>query len=189
LLTLLDDLIPQYDAASRHSIQVAANPSIVYQLARHADPGRLPLVRLLMGFRVLPGWLSAAACGSRRAGNPATEYSVGAARFTLIAESPGEEFVLGIMGRFWTPTGGVVATNAERFRELPPAGLAQAFWNFRVSRDSRGTELSTETRIRCSDEITRRQFGRYWRIIRPGSSLIRNSILRHIRHAAERAAG
>ena len=100
---------------------------------------------------------------------------MGAAAFTVIAESPGEEFVLGIMGRFWTPTGGVVAATAERFRELPPSGLAQAVWNFRVRSRGVGTELSTETRVRCGDEVTRRQFGRYWRIIRLGSGLIRTA--------------
>jgi hypothetical protein len=101
---------------------------------------------------------------------------------------PGEEFVLGIMGRFWTPTGGVVTASADRFRQLPPAGLVQAFWNFRVEASGSGTELSTETRVRCADAATRRQFMRYWRFIRLGSALIRGSMLRHIRATAERRA-
>jgi hypothetical protein len=114
--------------------------------------------------------------------------SVGAAAFTLIAETPGEEFVLGIMGRFWTPTGGVVGASADRFRHLPPAGLAQAVWNFRVEPRAGGTELTTETRVRCADAATRRQFMRYWRVIRLGSGLIRGSVLQHIRSTAERRA-
>jgi sirohydrochlorin ferrochelatase len=84
--------------------------------------------------------------------------------------------------------GGLVTASAERFRELPPAGLAQAVWNFRVEPRGTGTELSTETRVRCADAVTRRQFARYWRVIRLGSGLIRGSMLRQIRTEAERAA-
>lgn len=187
--TLLDDLVPRYDASSRHTIWIAASPALVYEAARHIDLGRPWLVRLLMGIRLMPAWLATVVRGPRRARNTGTgERSVGAAPFTVIAETPGEEFVLGIMGRFWTPTGGVVATTPERFRDLPPAGLAQALWNFRVRAWGMGTELSTETRVRCGDEVTRRQFRRYWRIIRLGSGLIRNSMLRRIRQTAERRA-
>jgi CubicO group peptidase (beta-lactamase class C family) len=140
-----------------------------------------------MGIRILPAWLVRMVRGPRRLKDSvAGDCFVGPAPFTLVAETPGEEFVLGIMGCFWTPSGGVVNATAERFRELPPAGLAQAFWNFRIRPDGSGTELSTETRVRCGDEATRRQFRKYWRIVRPGSSLIRNSMLRHIRATAER---
>jgi hypothetical protein len=139
-----------------------------------------------MGVRVIPAWLARMLRRPHRTKNPVTgDCSVGPTPFTLVAESPGEEFVLGLMGRFWTPTGGVVAATAERFREPPPAGLAQAFWNFHVTTRGTGTELSTETRVRCGDDASRRQFGRYWWIVRVGSSVIRNSMLRHIRQTAE----
>jgi hypothetical protein len=139
-----------------------------------------------MGLRVTPAWL-AAMLRLRRPERPTRgKHSVDAVRFTLIAEVPGEEFVLGIMGRFWTPSGGVVAASAEQFRQPPPVGLAQAAWNFRVRPSGSGTQLSTETRVRCGDEVTRRQFKRYWRMIRIGSGWIRRSMLRQIRSAAER---
>ena len=187
--TLLDDIVPICDVASRHRIWVAASPSQVYAAARQTDLGRPWPVRVLMGLRALPAWLGTVRRGSRPAVEAASErHQVGAAAFTLIAEAPGEEFVLGIMGRFWTPTGGLVTATAERFRDPPPAGLAQAVWNFRVEPQGMGTELSTETRVRCSDAATRRHFARYWRVIRLGSGLIRGSMLRHIRTEAERRA-
>jgi hypothetical protein len=176
--TLLDDIIPAYDIASRHRVWVAASPAHVYQVARQVDLGQPWLVRALMGLRLIPASLAAGLRAPRRT-----------ATFTLIAESPGEEFVLGIMGRFWTPTGGVVPASADSFRRPPPAGLAQGIWNFRVRPWGGGTELSTETRVRCGDAAARRQFGRYWRIIRLGSGLIRRSILRHIRLTAEGRSG
>jgi hypothetical protein len=186
---LLDDIVPTYDAASRHAIWVAAPPARVYEVARNADLGRPWPVRLLMGMRALPAWLATVLRGSRSTpGHSEAPRRVGAASFTLIAEAPGEEFVLGIMGRFWTPTGGLVPATADTFRLPPPAGLAQGIWNFRVSPSASGTELSTETRVRCGDEATRRHFERYWRVIRGGSSLIRGSMLRHIRSTAQQPA-
>jgi hypothetical protein len=187
--TLLDEVIPTYDVASKHTIWVAADPGRVYEAARHADLRRPWLIRLLMGLRAGPAWLAATVRG--RAGRAASTDglpTVRAVAFTMMAEVPGEEFVLGIMGRFWTPTGGLVRASAAQLRAPPPAGLAQGFWNFRVEPCGAGTTLSTETRVRCGDSTTRRRFGRYWRIIRLGSALIRGSLLRDIRRQAERRA-
>ncbi len=187
--TLLDDFAPTYDVLSRHSVLVAASPARVYQAARHADLGRPWLVRVLMGLRTAPSGLARAIRRPRGpAGPQGGRWSVGGSIFTLIAEVPGEEFVLGIMGRFWTPTGGLVAANAEAFRHPPPPGLAQALWSFRVESRGAGTQLSTETRVRCGDAASRRRFLRYWGLIRLGSGLIRGSMLAHIRSLAERDA-
>lgn len=187
--SLLDTLIPEYDAVSSHAIRIAASPSHVYAAARHANLGNVPLVRLLMALRSIP----ARFVPRRRSAGPASappgaDCSIGTADFTLIAEAPGDEFVFGIMGRFWTPAGGVVATTAADFHRPPPAGLAQGFWNFRVTACATDSELSTETRVRCGDPVTRRRFLRYWRVIRLGSGAIRTSALRHIRRSAERNA-
>lgn len=184
---LLDDVAPTYDVVSRHTIWVAAEPAVVYETARHPKMGRPRVVRVLMGLRLAPAGLVSAFRGRRGTAPPRdTGRSDRPAGFTLIAEAPGEEFVLGIMGRFWTLTGGIVPASTDQFQHPPPAGLAQGFWNFRVERRGSGTELSTETRVRCGDPATRRQFGRYWRIVRLGSGLIRGSILRQIRRRAER---
>jgi hypothetical protein len=180
--------MPAWDASSRHTIRIAAPPARVYAAARHADFGRPWPVRLLMGLRAVPALFIALVRGRARTWNDrAARRPLGALRFTVVAERPGEELVLGLMGRFWTPTGGVVATTPEQFHAPPPAGLAQALWNFRLTPSGAGSELSTETRVRCGDPATRRRFLRYWRVVRFGSGLIRGSILRSIRAAAEGA--
>jgi hypothetical protein len=170
--TLLDDVLPDPDVLSRHAIRIAASPAHVYAVARSFDIERPVVVRALMGIRTLGRHRV-----HRRAG------------FTLIAERPGEELVLGLMGRFWTLMPVVVPAPAERFFAPPPAGLAQAVWSFRVTPNGSGTELSTETRVRCGDPEARRRFLRYWRFIRLGSGWIRGSMLRGIRQVAERTAG
>ena len=55
----------------------------------------------------------------------------------------------------------------------------------RVASAVAGTRLSTETRVRCSEDASRRRFRLYWAVIAPFSGLIRREVLRTIRHEAE----
>ena len=89
-MTLLDDLVPTYDVASRHTIRVAASPAHVYQAARHTDLGGLWLVRVLMGLRMVPAWTAIALRRRRPAKKqPAGEQrSVGAAETRVRCADP-----------------------------------------------------------------------------------------------------
>ena len=58
--------------------------------------------------------------------------------------------------------------------------------NFRLVPDGRGgSVLSTETRVFAPDAGTRRELATYWRVIHPGSALIRRGWLDAIRQRAE----
>src|SRR5437660_8454754 len=62
--------------------------------------------------------------------------------FTLLEERPGEELVLGTVGRFWRARGELCATSPVRFRAPAPSGTAKAAWNFEVGiRADGGTDL------------------------------------------------
>ena len=58
--------------------------------------------------------------------------------------------------------------------------------NFHVREVDGGTLLTTETRIRGTDDSATRTFRRYWRVVMPGSAAIRRAWLRAIRKRAER---
>ncbi len=120
--------MPTCDVAARHSIRIAADPVRVYQAARQADLGHSWIVRALMGLRTGPARIGALLANRHGNVEPACDRRVGAAGFTLIAEEPGKEFVLGIMGRFWTLSGGIISTEAHDFQRPPPDGVAQAAW-------------------------------------------------------------
>lgn len=60
--------------------------------------------------------------------------------------------------------------------------------NFSVRSADGHTELTTETRVLTTDPVARRQFGRYWRVIRPGSAMIRRSWLGAAKRRAETGA-
>ena len=69
-------------------------------------------------------------------------------------------------------------------------GFALAAMNFVISPARDGVcEVTTETRVFATDARTRRAFGAYWRVIYPGSSLIRYMWLRAIKSRAEAGQG
>lgn len=109
-------------------------------------------------------------------------------RFILLGERPNEELLLGLVGRFWTPTGNLRRLDAESFLSFNEKGYAKAAWNFSLSglaEDS--VSLATETRVYCTDEASRRRFQLYWLFVRRFSALIRREILRTVKHNAERS--
>jgi hypothetical protein len=184
--TLLDQLVPNWDVRSHRTLWIAAEPHHVFLTARHIDLGASWPVRALMAVRAAPAAVAMLFRRHQQTAQPRDRLqSIGGASFTLLAEIPGREFVLGLMGRFWTATGGLVAADAEQFRQPAPPGQAQAFWSFHVVPCHGGTQLYTETRVRCGDDVSRRHFTRYWTVVGLGSDIVRWSILRQIRGLAE----
>jgi hypothetical protein len=148
-----------------------------------------------MGIRTLPALLTRPritwARMRRRSGAPALPLRALLHRdFVLLAERPPFEIALGLTGRFWLPGGELRPTHAATFRDPILPGHARAVWTFHLEPLAGGrTRLVTETRVRCADPATRRSFLRYWRLIAPGSGLIRRAILSMIRRRAEAAVG
>ena len=93
--------------------------------------------------------------------------------------------MIGLIGKFWTPSGSLRSFQAEDFATLNPGDCAKAVFNFRTEPlDSSLTRLSTETRIWCPDETVLRRFLRYWTLIRPFSGLIRKEMLKQVQATA-----
>lgn len=192
-MLLLDTWMPDPDVAVAYSIEVAASPPVVYDALLSTDFHRHPLVALLMGLRMLPAAIAApgatwARIRAARAPSALPLRALLNRDFVLLQEVPGEELVLGLTGRFWAPSGGLAPTDPASFRDSPPPGMARGAWSFRLEPIKHGaTRLLTETRVRCSDPRTLKQFQRYWRLVAPGSGLLRWAILRQVRARAERA--
>lgn len=180
--SLLDDLLPRFDVRSIHATRVAAPAALVYETARSRPLPASPIVTSLMWLRTLPSRFR----GRRpdRKSSPTTDAPDG---FTLLAERDGREFVLGVVGQFWTVVPKMIAVEAGAFPGFHDERYAKAAWSFAVSTDERGTILSTETRVQCPTKDARVRFLRYWRLIGPFSGLIRCELLRAIRRNAERA--
>lgn len=177
--TLLDEILPVFDVRSRHEILVAAPAAAV---ARAVEDYRLDVVgpapvRLLFrlrGLRVPSGRLRDSMMG---------------AGFSILAETPNEEIVAGVAGRFWAPremANMFTLGSAAEFIDFDRPGTAKAAVSIRVEpRGKALTRLSTETRVSCADPRAKRRFIAYWTLIRLPSGWIRRAVLGGIKRKAE----
>jgi hypothetical protein len=175
---LIDDFLPDYDVRERHRAKVRAPIDKVYAEVRRLDISRAKLSMFLFRLRGIPAPVSAR---SRFSLNDLLKM-----RFILLGERPNEELLLGLVGRFWTPSGGLLRLDAEGFRGFKEPGYAKAVWNFTLAKRPDGAvRLGTETRVYCLDETSRRRFRLYWLFVGAFSGLIRREVLLTVKRNAE----
>lgn len=180
---LIDRFLPEYDEVEHHEAAVNASADRTYQAVKEIDLARSPVVLALLAARGLPHLFTGAVKPKRRL----TLDDVLESGFVVLAEEPGSELVLGIVGKFWRPSSGVHRIEASDFTGFDEPGYSKAVWNFVVSdRAGGGSTVTTETRVASTDAEARRNFGWYWRLIRPFSALIRRIVLGQIKRDAER---
>jgi len=183
--THLDEFTPLYQFEEFHSITVAAPKEKVYDAIRGVTAGEIPLYRTLT-------WM-------RRFGRPGKESILNppgdqplldvATRsgFLLLAAEPNREIVVGtavLAPADWQPMRRVIPAD---FKALDEPGFALATMNFRIEEESKNScVVTTETRVYTTDATSQKKFARYWRMIYPGSALIRRMWLRAIKTRAEK---
>jgi hypothetical protein len=188
--TILDDFVPAYQFAEFHTVRIKAPRERVFAAIRDVTANEIALFRTLT-------WI-------RRFGRRGPESILNAPEqvpllevatrtsFLLLAEEKDREIVLGTLVAAppgWRPNKDKEPT-PEDFKALHAPGFALAAMNFRVENTANGeTLLMTETRTFATDASARRKFAAYWRVIYPGSALIRIMWLRAIRHRAEKMPG
>lgn len=169
---LIDEFLPEYDFVETHSIAIDASAEQVYAAANEVDFSESFIVRWLLRLRGLSG-------------ESVTIGSLKNSYFKILGETANRELLIGLAGKFWTPWGDMQRVDATNFREFEKPGYAKAVWNFSLDGSSNKTDLTTETRIRCLDKGSLRNFGFYWTFIQPFSGLIRMEMLKTIKRQAE----
>lgn len=182
---LLDKFLPTYHFNEVHGITTTASPERVFQAIMEVTPAEIALLRPMFTVRSLPALLK----GKRRRTfgdvEPMLQQAIGGG-FVLLAAVPEREMVLGTIGQFWRASGGMLkVANGEEFLASDKADYAKAVMNFYVYTRGGITKVRTETRISISDPTTRRKFAAYWRVISPGSAILRIMWLRAIKKRAE----
>jgi len=178
---LADELLPVYDAIMRHTVSVPAPAPAVWAALHSADFAGAWYVRALLNLR-----------GLRR---PAQRDRLTLDRlvrgvFIPLGEREGREIALGLVRRFWTPSGGRVTVTPEEFKRFATPGHARAVWSFVIEPvGPEATRLATETRVACVDAASRRRFRLYWVVVRPFSGLIRSAMLAAVAREAMRRTG
>ena len=179
-LSLLDEVMPRYDVHELHSLWMPASPPDAYRAVMEVTARDVRLFGPLMRLRTF---------GRSRhvfdADGPLLEEMVKIG-FMPLGDRPGEEIVVGAIGRFWSPFENRPPV-VDDFGEFDEPGYAKASLNFAVRPERDGSRITTETRIVGTDAAASRNFRRYWLLIRLGSGALRRSWLKAIRRRLERA--
>jgi hypothetical protein len=186
-LSRLDSIVPAYQFVEHHEIRVQASPARVHEVVWTVTAGEIGLFQALTWIRSprLPwGCTEQESILNVPAKKSILEVATSSG-FMLLADEPGREVVVGMLVIVPSRSRTVIETPQD-FADLEEPGFAKAVMNFRMEDEGGGwTRLTTETRIYATDDSARRRFAAYWRLIYPGSALIRRTWLRAIRDRAE----
>jgi hypothetical protein len=187
---LINQLLPRYDFRDARQVVILATPEAVYEAVMQRDFLRLPLIRAFFAVREFPvrAW-------RRLTGGPvpasvphatlADLTKVGA--FTILAEHPGQELMLGAVGRPWRPDYEPTYVSASAFAGFQEPGFAKMAWSWIVKPLGSGQSLLvTEWRTQLTDDEARALFRRYWTVVSKGVRLLARVGLARIKADCER---
>lgn len=181
--TRLDEFAPIYQFSETHAVGVNAPPGRVFEAIRTVTAGEILSFRALTWVRHLG---RSGPEGILQAPEQLPLLDVATrGSFLLLAQESDRELVIGTI--VLAPPGTrITSRDAEAFKALAQPGFAKATMNFLIEpMGSGGSLLTTETRVFATDTSSRRRFAAYWRVIYPGSALIRRMWLRAIKLRAE----
>jgi len=161
----IDRLMPVWEFDERHEVDVAATPAQIFEAIRAVRSDDIRLFNTLTTIR------RGGRGGRENILNPShnapiLDVALRSGFFVMADDSPSEI---------------VIGTTVIR----PHRAIAAM--NFLVVPHGSTSRLITETRVHATDAAARRRFAVYWRIIHPGSDLIRRGWLEAIKRRAESA--
>jgi hypothetical protein len=181
--TRLDEFVPVYQFSESHRVVVSASCDRAYAAMLAVTPREIALFQVLTYLRRF-GRSGHRSIINAPDDKPLLETAIQTG-FRKLAEDPGREFVFGvIMSRPSLVRSS--SPEASKASQRPRSGTIAM--NFRLEPAGTGCTVATETRVYASDATDRRVFAVYWRLIYPGSALIRRMWLRAIRLRAEQGA-
>jgi hypothetical protein len=174
--TRLDEFAPVFQFSEFHAVDIAASKERVDAAIREVRPEEIRFFKTLTSIRGIGNMANE--------GRPILESFVSGA-FVLLADEPDREIVFGRAG---DPSRRRALAAAGEFKALHAAPLVKIAMNFRIQElDATHCRLTTETRVYAAGFNVLHGFATYWRMIYPGSALIRLEWLRAIQRRAEAA--
>ena len=179
--THLDDVMPEYHFSETHSTRIHAAPEQVMQAVRQSTFGDMKSLGTLLNIR-------GAVLRAPSTDNGDLEKK---RIFDAFSEAG---YILGgsdheiVMCGAWNPNANrrPDVHTLQEFATYREQGAVKMAYDFTVEDAGSGwSTLSTETRVAATDDVTRRGMGRYWRLIVPGSGLLRRQWLDGIKQRAE----
>jgi hypothetical protein len=182
----IDEFAPTFHFRELHETTITAPAGLVFDAIRAVTADEIALFQTFT-------WI-------RRFGQPGPESIMNAPEhkpildvatqsgFLLLQDRPPHEVVVGAVVVAPPGTRRRHGFGVDDFTQLTGPGFATATLNFRVEEGGAGrSRLVTETRVFATDGTALRRFTPYWRIIFPGSAILRVTWLRAIKARAERS--
>jgi len=183
----IDEFAPVFHFREQHETTIAAPPARVYSAIRAVSADEIAWFQTFT-------WL-------RRFGRSGPESILNAPEhqpiidvatktgFLLLQDQPPREVVIGAIVVRPPGTSRPNQFAADDYKQLALPGFAKATMNFRIEELSGGiSKVVTETRVFATDRTALGRFTPYWRVIFPGSAILRITWLRAIKSRAERAS-
>jgi hypothetical protein len=184
---LIDAFVPAYQFREIHSTTVEATPDRIDRAIRGVSADEIALFNVFT-------WI-------RRFGRSGPESILNAPRqrpildvatqtgFLRLGDRPLQEIVIGTVVVAPPGTARPQPFTPVDYQRLTRPGFALAAMNFRIEPVSAtACRVITETRVFATDAVALRRFTPYWRIIFPGSAILRVTWLRAVKHRAERVS-
>jgi hypothetical protein len=184
----IDEFSPVFHFREHHSTVVAAPPERVFAAIKTVSADEIALFNLFTAIRRFgrPGPESIMnAPGQQPILDVATRTG-----FLLLVNRPPREVAVGAVVVAPPGTRRPGEFTADHYRALTQPGFGKATMNFVVEDLGNGSSrIDTETRVYATDAVALRRFTPYWRIIFPGSAILRITWLQAIKAKAEQAGG
>jgi hypothetical protein len=166
----LDVFLPEYSFCEYHEVVINASPEKVKQALHTTAVADIPAILFLMKIR---GIAKEKDLSDKVTNNPPNSGTFSTPDFNFIVVDSTEMITVMVLKASAKTPPPVVSTK-EQFLNFNEPGYVKVAVNFRIIPLENGlTLLSTETRNHGVTEKDRRVFGRYWRMIYPGSAIIR----------------
>lgn len=183
----IDEFAPVFHFREHHETTITAPPARIYTAIRTVSADEIALFQTF-------SWI-------RRFGRSGPESILNAPEhqpiidvatktgFLLLQDDPPREVVIGAVVVAPPGTSRPSQFGAADYKQLSLPGFAKATMNFRIEEMHGGvSRVVTETRVFATDRAALRRFTPYWRVIFPGSAILRTTWLRAIKSRAERAS-
>ena len=183
----LDEFAPVFHFREHHDITIAAPPDRVFAAIKAVSADEIALFNLFTGIRRFgrPGPESILNAPGQQ---PILDVAIRGG-FLLLADQPPREVVVGAIVAAPPGTRRPDKFVSNDYKNLVRPGFAKATMSFLVQDLGNGSSrVETETRVFATDDATLGRFTRYWRVIFPGSSILRATWLRAIKTRAEKAS-
>ncbi|MDD3908048.1 MAG: hypothetical protein PHF34_07540 [Bacteroidales bacterium] len=178
----IDEFLPEYSFNEYHEVKINASPEKVKYALQTTGVKDIPAALFLMKIRGIAGDKDLSDQAKNNQADPETLVTPDF-NFFVVDSS---ELITFIVIKATAKTPPPEIKSAKQFLEFKEPGYVKVAMNFRLIRLENGqTLLTTETRNDGTTQEDRRHFGRYWRIIYPGSAIIRRVWLDTLAKKAE----